>query len=26
VIYPCHSSRDDSRNGPGWRLADMHPL
>jgi len=26
VINPCHGSRDDSRNGPGWRLADIHPL
>jgi hypothetical protein len=25
MIDLCHSSRDDSRNGPGWRIADMHP-
>jgi len=25
TIDSCHGSRDDSRNGPGWRLADIHP-
>ena len=26
TVNPCHGSRDDSKNGPKWRLADIHPL
>jgi len=26
TVNPCHGNRDDSKNGPGWRLADIHPL
>jgi hypothetical protein len=26
AVDPCHGSRDDSKNGPGWRLTDIHPL
>jgi len=26
TVNPCHDNRDDSKNGPGWTLADIHPL
>ena len=26
TVNPCHGNRDDSKNGPGWTLADIHPL
>jgi hypothetical protein len=25
AVDPCHGSRDDSKNGPKWRLADIQP-